>query len=136
MSVFAYASTDKQLNIFAVGEQMEARGWQIDRLQNPEGLHAMVVPGHARIVDAYLTDLAASVQAVRDNPDLGAQGNAAMYGMIAKLPFRGVIRKEVMKMMEELYGPGGGMPMEGGKNPWLVKTIARLMQGLGKRQTR
>ena len=82
---------------------MEAKGWQIDRLQRPEGLHVMVVPGHGKITREYLNDLQASVEAVRSNPKLAAKGNAAMYGMIANLPFRGMIKKEVMKMMERMY---------------------------------
>lgn len=127
MSVFAYHSIDENVNIFAVGDQMETKGWQIDRLQRPEGLHVMVVPGHARITEEYLADLKASVESVRANPDLAAKGNAAMYGMIANLPFRGMIKKEVMKMMQNLYSSKGEMPMEGGKNPLSVRIISKFM---------
>ncbi len=133
MSVFGYNSTDDKVNIFAVGDQMEAKGWHIDRIQRPEGLHMMVVPGHAKIVDSFLADLEAAVEAVRSNPDLAVEGSAAMYGMIAKLPFRGMIKKEVMTMMEELYSPKGSMPMDGADNPWSVRVMAKLMQRFGKR---
>ncbi len=127
MSVFAYHSTDPTVNIFAVGDQMEARGWQIDRLQRPEGLHVMVVPGHSKITDEYLADLAESVEFVRSNPKLATKGNAAMYGMIANLPFRGMIKKEVMKMMEDLYSSKGEMPLDGEDTPWLVEKLAGFM---------
>lgn len=127
MSVFAYHSTDEKINIFAVGDQMEARGWQIDRLQRPEGLHVMVVPGHVKIIDEYLGDLQASVDTIRSNPKLAAKGNAAMYGMIANLPFRGMIKKEVMKMMEGMYSSRGQMPMDGENSPWLVEKVAGFM---------
>ncbi|MCF7825763.1 MAG: aspartate aminotransferase family protein [Candidatus Marinimicrobia bacterium] len=128
MSVFAYHSIDDGINIFAVGDQMEARGWQIDRLQRPEGLHVMVVPEHAKITDEYISDLTASVELVKSNPKLAAKGNAAMYGMIANLPFRGMIKKEVMKMMKGMYSSQGQMPMDGSKNPWLVEKVAGFMQ--------
>ncbi len=127
MSVFAYHSTDVKVNIFAVGDQMEAKGWQIDRLQRPEALHVMVVPGHAKITNEYLSDLSTSVETVRSNPDLAAKGNAAMYGMIANLPFRGMIKKEVMKMMEGMYSSQGKMPMDGENTPWIVKKMAAFM---------
>ncbi len=127
MSVFAYGSTDEQVNIFAVGDQMESKGWQIDRLQKPEALHVMVVPGHSRIIDDYLTDLAQAVEFVRSKPELASKGNAAMYGMIANLPFRGMIKKEVMKMMEGMYSSRGQMPMSGDDNPLLVKMVSKLM---------
>ena len=134
MSVFAYHSVDENINIFAVGDQMEGRGWQIDRLQRPEGLHVMVVPGHAKIADEYLADLKDAVQAVRSNPDLAVRGNAAMYGMIAKLPFRGMIKKEVLKMMQGLYSSKGDMPMDGGDNPLAVRVFAKVMNRLKRKK--
>ena len=135
MSVFAYHATDEKINIFAVGDQMEAQGWQIDRLQRPEGLHVMVVPGHATITKKYLSDLQASVDSVRSNPKLAAKGNAAMYGMIANLPFRGMIKKEVMKMMEEMYSSKGQMPLDAGDTPWLVEKIAGIMHKFKSKKT-
>ncbi|HOB87020.1 MAG TPA: aspartate aminotransferase family protein [Bacillota bacterium] len=110
MSVFGYRSTSPRLSIFAVGDQMEERGWHIDRLQKPDGLHAMVTPLHRRIVDRYLEDLRESVEYVRENPSLALKGSAATYGMISKVPLRGVVKNEVRKMMEKMYGPDMEMP--------------------------
>lgn len=110
MSVFAYTSTDRDVDIFAVGDQLEAKGWLVDRLQNPNALHCMVIPRHAMIADDYLKDIREAVETVRSNPDLAVRGNAAMYGMIANVPFRGLIQNEVIKMMENLYGPDCKMP--------------------------
>jgi len=110
MSVFAYRSKTLKVNIFAVGDQMEERGWHIDRLQRPDGLHAMVTPLHRRIVDQYIDDLRSSVEHVKSNPSLTLKGNAALYGAISKVPLRGVIKNEVRKMMEKMYGPDLDMP--------------------------
>jgi len=107
MTVFAYESTDPDVNIYAVGDRMEERGWHIDRQQKPESLHAMVTPKHAAIADQYLDDLRASVEEVRDNPELANTGGAAMYGMIAHVPMRGLIRKQVLNLMMDMYSPGG-----------------------------
>ncbi len=109
-SVFSYRSTDRRLDIYAVGDQMEAKGWHIDRLQRPEGLHAMVTPRHALIADEYLADLAVSVAAVRADPALKRKGDAAMYGMISRIPIRRAIRAEVLKMARSLYGPENRLP--------------------------
>ena len=106
MTVFAYESTDPDVNIYAVGDRMEERGWHIDRQQKPESLHAMVTPKHAAIADQYLDDLRASVEEVRDNPELANTGGAAMYGMIAHVPMRGLIRKQVLNLMMDMYSPG------------------------------
>jgi len=110
MSVFAYRSTAKNVDIYAVGDQMEKRGWHIDRQQKPECLHAMVTPHHASIADQYLEDLRKAVATVKLHPELAGQGGAAMYGMISNIPLRGMIKKNVLKMMMEMYGPKMIMP--------------------------
>ena len=110
MSLLAYRSRAGDLNIFAVGDLMERKGWHIDRLQKPDALHAMVTPLHAEVVDDYLDDLRESVEAVRSNPDLATKGGAAMYGMISHVPLRGMIRKTVLKMMMDMYGPDVRIP--------------------------
>ena len=33
-----------------------------------------------------------------------------MYGMMAKVPIRGLVRQGIMKIMEGLYGPDGAVP--------------------------
>jgi len=104
-SLFAYKSNSKELNIFAVADQMEKKGWLIDRLQRPEALHAMVTALHLDIVKDYIKDLNESVEIVRKNPKLAEQGGAAMYGMIANIPMRGMIKKNVLNMFVDMYGP-------------------------------
>ncbi|MBW1866792.1 MAG: aspartate aminotransferase family protein, partial [Deltaproteobacteria bacterium] len=148
MSLFAFHSTDKKVNIYAVGDRMEKKGWHIDRQQRPECLHAMVTPLHSDVAARYLTDLAEAVEHVRRHPELATQGAAAMYGMIANVPLRGMIRKEVLKMMTDMYGPDGKMPdlanselpedtedATGQKTDWATKAamaFVRLKQKFGR----
>lgn len=110
MSVLAYRSVDPDVSIYAVGDRMEERGWHIDRQQRPECLHAMVTPGHADVIQQYLADLADTVARVRRNPEASLAGGAAMYGMISRIPLRRMVRRNVLKMMLELYGPEGKSP--------------------------
>ena len=44
---------------------MTARRWSVGRVKQPPGIHLMLTPVHAPIVDDYLADLAASVATVR-----------------------------------------------------------------------
>jgi len=135
MSVFAYGSTNPEIDIFAVGDVMENKGWHIDRLQRPEGLHAMVTPAHEAMVDQYLADLKQSLEFVKDHPDLASKGNAAMYGMIANVPFRGLIKKQVQKMMEKMYGPDGEMPMDNsGKESLPVRIGMGILKWISKQK--
>lgn len=109
-TIFAYRSRDPKVNIFAVGDRLAARGWHIDRQQHPSCLHAMLTAAHEPVVDEFLADLRAAVEEVRKRPELAREGEAAMYGLIAHVPLRGMIRKNVQRMMEALYGPGGAQP--------------------------
>jgi len=61
--VMAFTSTAADLDIEAVGTAMDARGWHLNRIVAPAGLHLMLSPAHAGVADALIADLAASVAA-------------------------------------------------------------------------
>ena len=105
--LLAYGSADPQVNIFAVGDQMDARGWGVNRLQNPDGLHAMVTAQHLTVVDSYLSDLRAAVATARARPELAQQGSAATYGMLAHVPLRGMVKRRVLDIFASMYAAGG-----------------------------
>ena len=92
------------LDVYAIADRMEARGWTIDRMQRPAAIHLTVTANHAGIVDEYLADLAAAVAEVRRDPALAKSGSAPMYGMAAKMPLRGLVASRVRKVMADLYG--------------------------------
>jgi sphinganine-1-phosphate aldolase len=105
--LFAYQSNTPDVNIYAVGDQMDAMGWQVNRNQFPPGLHAMVTAQHLKVVDPYLADLQTAVNTVKANPALASQGGAATYGMMAHIPLRGMVKKKVLEMYAEQYRAGG-----------------------------
>ena len=139
--LFSYRSVDPGLNIYAVGDQMDAQGWQVNRNQYPPGLHAMVTAQHLKVVDAYLADLRAAVETVKANPELATQGGAATYGMLAHVPLRGMVKKKVLEMYAEQYRAGGAEldiaagsdAGIGGGNPGLLD---RIVQWYVQRQAR
>ena len=45
------------LDMMAVCDVMDDKGWHLDRQRNPDGLHMMVTPNHSKIVDQFLADL-------------------------------------------------------------------------------
>lgn len=123
MSVFAYNSTDPKVDIFAVSDIMTAKGWHIDRQQNPMSLHVMVTPAHAGSHQQYIEDLKEAVAHVRAHPELSSEGSAPMYGMIAKMPFRGMVKQSVLKIMEGMYGPEAKVPDLGNEEPDLAQKL-------------
>jgi sphinganine-1-phosphate aldolase len=104
MSVLSFGSAPGGPDIYAVGDFLEAQGWHVDRVQNPAGLHLILNPGHAGVAQAWLKDLRDGVEHVRLHPEAAAEGSAPMYGMIAKVPLRGLIRKNVLGFLEKMYG--------------------------------
>ena len=60
MGVFSFGSNS--LDIFAVGDVMDERGWHLDRQKDPDALHLMVSPEHDRVVDDFLADLRHAVE--------------------------------------------------------------------------
>ncbi len=106
--LLAYGASDPQVNIYAVGDQMDAKGWNVNRLQNPDGLHAMVTAQHLAVVPTYLADLREAVAAVRADPELAQKGSAATYGMLSHVPLRGMVKRRVLDIFSAMYAPGGG----------------------------
>ncbi len=104
------AKKESKLDIFAVADQLEDRSWSVDRMQNPNCIHCTVTSNHARIIDEYLEDLRSAVEHLESHPELEARGNAAMYGMMAKVPFRGMVKTSVLEIMEKMYGPNAADP--------------------------
>jgi glutamate/tyrosine decarboxylase-like PLP-dependent enzyme len=73
--VLEIAAADDRVDIGAVGDGMDARGWHLDRQQG--GLHAIISPSHGPVAEAFLADLAAAVAAGGR-----ARGVEARYGGI------------------------------------------------------
>ncbi len=128
--LLSYGSSDPKLNIYAVADQLEARGWSVNRVQNPDGIHAMVTARHEGVTDQYLRDLAEAVEIVRANPDLARKGHAAAYGMMAHVPLRGMVKERVLDTFAQMYRAGGGalaLDEPGEKAPMLERWMARYV---------
>ncbi|MEM9860767.1 MAG: aminotransferase class V-fold PLP-dependent enzyme [Myxococcota bacterium] len=104
------SENEKRLPIFAVADALEKRGWHFDRHQNPNCIHATCGASNLDSVDEFVADLRAAVDEVRANPDLAKSGDAAMYGMMAKVPARGLVKYTVRRVMEAMYAPGATEP--------------------------
>jgi glutamate/tyrosine decarboxylase-like PLP-dependent enzyme len=100
LSVFAFASDT--LDVYALGDAMEARGWKLDRQMMPPALHLMVTPAHARVVEPFLADLrACAASLARGEP--APEGSAALYGMLGAIPDRREAADFLRQFMDGLY---------------------------------
>ena len=57
MTAFAIASSNPNINIQAVADAMETKGWKMERNQLPDSLHCSILPHHINVVDKFLDDL-------------------------------------------------------------------------------
>lgn len=76
LGLIAYGSD--QFDVFEVANGMRAADWFVVQIQQPKGLHMMLTPAHAPIVNDYLRDLAEVVTQVKDGVTWGAE-QAARY---------------------------------------------------------
>jgi hypothetical protein len=117
-SILALASA--RHDIYEIADELEIRGWHMDRQHRPPSLHLTITPAHAAVVDRFLEDLADSVAAVR-RPNPARWGRAALVkgtnALVRVLP-RPVVSK-TMALAPKLFkgsaeGSGGrAAPMYG-----------------------
>jgi glutamate/tyrosine decarboxylase-like PLP-dependent enzyme len=100
LSVFAF--TADGLDIYALGDAMEARGWKLDRQQLPPSLHLMITPAHAAIAGQFLADLRACAAALLGGEE-APPGSAALYGMIGAMPDRSAAEPFLLEFLDSLY---------------------------------
>lgn len=109
MTAVTWAAKD-DVSVFAIADMMAERGWGADRQQNPPSIHLTVNANNAESADQYLADLAECAAHVAKHPELADEGEAAMYGMMAKVPVRGLVKHSIGKVMESMYSASGEVP--------------------------
>jgi len=108
--IFSFSSTDKSINIYAIADYLEEKGWHTDRQQKPESIHVMITTAHQNVAEKYLQDLKDAILVIKELPKRNKTGNAAMYGMMANVPFRKAIKKELLNVLKEMYSITGKTP--------------------------
>ncbi len=135
-TIFAYRATDPSVELYVVADRLAEKGWHVDRQHKPSTIHLTVTTQHLEHADAYLADLREAVDHARAHPELRGGGNAAMYGLMAKVPMRGMIKTQVRRAMEAMYGPAGAEvdPLkadQGAVGRFVAKHGERVMDALG-----
>jgi len=98
-----FAVGSDTLNVYALGDAMKARGWNIDSQHMPPTLHFTVSPMHLKIVEPFLKDFAEAVKEVSLLKQEDISGEAAIYGMIGSLPDRAQAKEITTQYFNDLY---------------------------------
>ncbi len=107
MNVLAYRTKQGKPDLFTLAEEMEHRGWSPDRQHLPDTIHLTLMPHHLPHIDAYFSDLKAALLLLKAQPGKLSK-SAAFYGLAARVPFRNLVKREVLRMLENIYA----MPAE------------------------
>jgi glutamate/tyrosine decarboxylase-like PLP-dependent enzyme len=70
-NLYAFVSDDPQVDIMAVADVLQNKGWFPGRMREPLAIQQGVNPVHLPIVDEYVSDVASAVAEVRSR---GRQG--------------------------------------------------------------
>ncbi len=102
--LFLIAFTSDRLNIYQVLDKMAERGWRLNALQRPPGLHIAITVRHTQpgVAEQFLADLREAVEFVKAHPEEKGK-MAPIYGMANSLPFRGVIDEVLQHYLDALY---------------------------------
>ncbi len=117
MNIIAFTTHRNKPDIFVIAGQLQEKGWYVDRQQRPNCIHLTIMQQNLPVLEEYLNDLKSAIAFANSNPRAKAEGNAALYGLMARLPFRGMVENNVRQLFEQLYGQerpqsGEGQPIE------------------------
>lgn len=100
---FAFESTDRKVDILAVADAMETRGWKMERQQDPPCLHCSVMPMHVATAPQFAADIQAATDEVRAGKPPPEEGSAALYGMMANIPDKSIVDEFTRDLLGKLY---------------------------------
>ena len=104
MNILSYSTINNDPDIYVIADKMEDMGWMVDRQQHPDCIHLTVLPTNVGVIDTYINDLQEALDYARKHPEATSRGNAAIYGLMARVPFRKMVERSVKKIMQEMFG--------------------------------
>ncbi len=110
MSVFAIGSNS--VDVYEVADELDLRGWHLDRQHFPKCLHMTVNYMHISIADQFLSDLAACT-AIVHKPDIRKASNKILQviaNFLAWILPEKWVSWLLSKVSSLLGGSGGGLP--------------------------
>ena len=102
--LFVIAFRSETLNVYQILQAMAERGWILNGLHLPPSVHLCVTLRHTEpgVKEAWLSDLQASIEAVRRDPR-APQGVGPVYGLAATVETRGMVKEILDWYMDTLY---------------------------------
>ncbi|XP_077990716.1 sphingosine-1-phosphate lyase-like [Glandiceps talaboti] len=103
MTCFAIGASESSIDMLAVADGMEEKGWKMERQQFPTSLHCSVLPQHIGVADQLLEDLKDAAAKVKSGEIKSKPGASAMYGMLANIPDKTLVNDVIVEFFSEIY---------------------------------
>ncbi|KAK3926157.1 Sphingosine-1-phosphate lyase [Frankliniella fusca] len=102
-SVVALGS--KVFDIYRLQEAMQAKGWNLNTLQFPKGIHLCVTHLHTEEgrAETFVRDVEEAVAEIMKNPQQDVDGKMAMYGASQTLQDRSIVTDFTRMWIDALY---------------------------------
>jgi len=69
------------------------------------------MPPHSFTKDKFVSDLRASMNTVKEHPELTQTGSAAIYGMVGKVPSSSILDLFLKTLMSKVYTKKNNSPV-------------------------
>ena len=102
--LFNIAFASHELDIYAISDQMGQRGWGLNGLQHPPGVHLCLTLRHTQpgLAEHFIVDLQELVEWVRNHPNqVGSMG--PIYGMASNVALGGAVRDILKDVLDIAY---------------------------------
>lgn len=113
VSVVAFESVDPVIDIYDVADGMSAKGWHLNALQDPPGIHVVVTTPMVKAVDILIEDLVSVTEAEKGKAVQRAKRGgvaekqreqaSALYGVAGQIPDKTVGGRLVVGFLDTLY---------------------------------
>lgn len=100
MIVCFQSSNNDKLNIYAVGDAMSKKGWCLNLVQYPPGIHICCTVRTLGREQEFLSELEDAVKTLFQSGEKALAGQAAIYGVASALPAGPV--EEIMKAYHDV----------------------------------
>ncbi|KAJ8953168.1 hypothetical protein NQ318_017196 [Aromia moschata] len=102
-SVIALGSNDFQ--IYRLSSALKEKGWNLNVLQFPSGIHICVTHVHTQsgVADRFLNDVRDALGEIMKDPSIPVEGKMALYGVAQELPDRSIVGDFTRLFLDSMY---------------------------------
>ncbi|PSN29272.1 Sphingosine-1-phosphate lyase [Blattella germanica] len=102
-SVIAVGSNN--FHIYRLSDALCKRGWNLNPLQFPPGLHLCVTYMHTidGVADRFISDVEEELELIMKNPGKPVEGKFAVYGMSHSIPDRSIVGDFTRFFLDSMY---------------------------------